>query len=147
MVRGHHHQTVDILATVVAVAVPAEHVLDGLVGTPRGTAVRTRPAPNVHAQSHLAGAGAPAPAAARRLPDPDRGPLAGPSAEAVDELDREIRLAHSADGRLPLQRAGTDAGTSEATARRRLDKLTRLGTYRPMVEVAAAESGAPLTVW
>ncbi|MEU2653971.1 hypothetical protein ABZ615_01465 [Streptomyces sp. NPDC007325] len=60
--------TVDILATVVAVPAPAEHVLDGLVGTPRGTAVRTRPVLNVHAQSLLAGAGAPPPN--RELPSP-----------------------------------------------------------------------------
>jgi DNA-binding Lrp family transcriptional regulator len=139
----------DILVTVVTSEMSAlsAYVLQRLGAIPGVVSVRTHPILTVYAEGNLVGAGTLSSAGMNLLPAVDHGRLTGTSREAVDDLDWEICLALSRDGRQSLKDLATSLETSEATVRRRLNRLTRLGAYRPMVEVASAQTSAPLTAW
>jgi DNA-binding Lrp family transcriptional regulator len=138
----------DILVTVVAENFRAltAYVLAELRAIDGVTSVRTHPVLAVHAEGNLVGAGSLEKVALRQLPTPEHGELAS-AADVVDELDWELCLALSRDGRASLSSLRRALGASEATVRRRMAKLTRIGALRMMVELATAQTAHPLTVW
>ncbi|MCF2527245.1 Lrp/AsnC family transcriptional regulator [Yinghuangia soli] len=143
--------TTDVLATVVTdgMASMSAYVLERLGAIPGVTAVHTHPVLTVHSEGTHIGHAALDKAALDRLPVPDHGRITGATdgIDDIDGLDWAICLALSRDGRRPLSALSQDVGFSEATVRRRLAKLTRLHALRMMVEVAAAQTPAPLTAW
>ncbi len=138
----------DILATVVADSFHAlsSHVLERLSLIDGVTSVRTHPVLAVHSEGNLVGAGSLDKATLRRLPAPEHGQLAS-VVDGVDDLDWELCLALSRDGRASVSSLGRDLGASEATVRRRVAKLTRIGALRMMVELASAHTAHPVTAW
>ena len=140
----------DILVTAVADSISAlsSYVLDRLGAIDGVAAVQTHPVLMVHSEGNLVGAGSLDPAALAQLPAPDHGELQLTTAAGrIDDLDWEICLALSRDGRVPLSTLSTQVGAGESTVRRRLAKLAKLGALRMMVEVAASRTPTPLIVW
>ncbi|MFC0042210.1 Lrp/AsnC ligand binding domain-containing protein [Actinomadura rayongensis] len=138
----------DVLVTVGAdgIAALSSYVLDRLGGTPGVTSVQTHPILVVHAEGNFVGAGSLDSAALHSLPVPEHGRLGGASA-AIGDLDRAICDALSRDGRRPVSALARDVDAAEATVRRRLARLTRLGAVRMMVEMATSRTATPLTAW
>lgn len=138
----------DVLVTVVAedFRALAAYVLEGLRVIEGVTSARTHPVLAVHSEGNLVGAGSLEKVALRQLPTPEHGELAS-AADVVDELDWQLCLALSRNGRASLSSLRRELGASEATVRRRMAKLTRIGALRMMVELATTQTANPLTVW
>ncbi|MFE3854565.1 Lrp/AsnC family transcriptional regulator [Streptomyces griseorubiginosus] len=140
----------DVLVTVLADSIQSlsTYVLDRL-GTAEGvTSVRTHPILTVHTEGNLVGSGALDPQALTQLPAPTRGRLSLSAAPGgIDDLDWRICLALSRDGRRPVSALSADVGAAATTVQRRIQKLTRLGALRMMVEVATSRTPTPVTVW
>lgn len=124
----------------------SSYVMERLGRAPDVTSVRTRPILTVHSEGTFVGAGSLDRAALSRLPTVKPGPIIGAS-YGIDDLDNAICLALSRDGRQSFTALGAAVGTSEASVRRRMRKLTDLGALRMMVEVAAAQTSTPHTAW
>ncbi|MEV5516554.1 Lrp/AsnC family transcriptional regulator [Streptomyces flaveolus] len=74
----------------------------------------------------------------------DRG--TAPSVAALDDIDRELLGLLALDGRVALAELAHSAGTSAATVRRRLGRLTRSGVVAFRCDVAPPLVGLPVPV-
>ncbi|MFI6585596.1 Lrp/AsnC family transcriptional regulator [Embleya sp. NPDC050493] len=138
----------DVLATIATDGIGAmsAYVVEQLGAIPGVTSVHTQPVLAVLSSGTHIARGTLDKAALSRLPVPDPGHF-GSATDRVDDLDWALCLALSRDGRRPLSALSTDVDAGEATVRRRLARLTKLGALRMMVEVATAQTTTPLTAW
>lgn len=132
----------DLLVTVAAMDLPTlgHYLLERLDRVPGVTATRTRIATGLHAEGSLWRLGV--------LP-PGR-PVPGPGAfvrtAPLGQLDRDLLVALGRDGRASYAALAEATGTSQPTARRRVDRLIASGAVLLRTEVAAPLAGWPVAV-
>lgn len=138
----------DILITVVSMSQAAlgRYVLERLPAIPGVQQVSTQPIVSVHFEGGYGAAGSLEPSSLAMLPTPEHGTLVR-SNSTVDDLDWDLCLALSVNGRASFSSLAHATGSSESTIKRRLARLAAEGTLRMMVELAPGVAGNNAVVW
>ncbi|KHK96609.1 hypothetical protein LK09_14890 [Microbacterium mangrovi] len=108
--------------------------------------VQTQPVVTVHFEGGYAAAGSLERRAAVKLPTPEHGVLIRTNIE-VDDLDWELCIALSRDGRQPVADLARAVGLSETAVGRRLRRLSSQGALRMIVELTPDAAGRSAIVW
>lgn len=127
-------------------SVLSDHILRWVPTIPGVISVHTRPIVSVHFESGYAASGSIQRSSASKLPTPDHGVLIRASAE-VDDLDWDLCAALSRNGRRAISDLSRETGLSETATTRRLNRLTRQGALRMMIELAPDAAGTAVTAW
>lgn len=132
----------DLLVTVAAMDLRTlgNYLLDRLDRVPGVTATRARIATRLYAEGSLWRLGV--------LPtvQPTAGPRPFGRTSPLDDVDRGLMLALGADGRASYAALAVATGTSQPTARRRVERLVSSGAVLLRTEVAAPLAGWPVSV-
>ena len=142
----------DLLLTVAAVDLRTlgRYLLERLDRVPGVTGTRARIATRLHAEGSLWRLGMLPPAGAGHLADlgprAGSGPFPAAGALVLDGVDRDLMSAMGADGRASYATLAQVAGTSQPTARRRVDRLITSGSVLLRTEIAAPLAGWPVSV-
>ncbi len=134
--------TSDLLVTVAAMDLPTlgRYLLERLDRVEGVTATRTRIATRLHAEGSLWRLGV--------LPGgrPVQGPRPFTRTAPLGQLDRDLLIALGEDGRASYAALALSTGTSQPTARRRVDRLISSGAVLLRTEVAAPLAGWPVAI-
>jgi DNA-binding Lrp family transcriptional regulator len=139
----------DLLLTVAAVDLRTlgRYLLERLDRVPGVTGTHARIATRLHAEGSLWRLGVLPPVdMAPGAPRPAAGPFPSSGALVLDDVDRVLMSALGADGRASYATLAEVAGTSQPTARRRVDRLVSSGAVLLRTEVAAPLAGWPVAV-
>ena len=132
----------DLLVTVAAMDLPTlgRYLLERLDRVPGVTSTRTRIATRLHTEGSLWRLGV--------LPSgrPVQGPRPFVRTAPLGQLDRDLLVALGKDGRASYAALAEMTGTSQPTARRRVDRLISSGAVLLRTEVAAPLAGWPVSV-
>lgn len=132
----------DLLVTVAAMDLRTlgGYLLERLDRVPGVTGTHTRIATRLHTEGSLWRLGV--------LPTVPavRGPLAFSRTAPLDAVDRQLLVALGADGRASYAALAAATGTSQPTARRRVERLLSSGAVLLRTEVAAPLAGWPVSV-
>jgi DNA-binding Lrp family transcriptional regulator len=131
----------DLLLTVAAVDLPTlgRYLLERLDRVPGVTGTRARIATRLYTEGSLWRLGV--------LPSTGPGTSLPATRPAVlDEVDRELMSALGVDGRASYAALAEATGTSQPTARRRVERLISSGAVLLRTEVAAPLAGWPVMV-
>jgi DNA-binding Lrp family transcriptional regulator len=142
----------DLLLTVAAVDLRTlgHYLLERLDRVPGVTGTRARIATRLHAEGSLWRLGVLPPAGPGHGAATGTVAMGGPfpvgGALVLDDVDRVLMSALGADGRASYATLAQVAGTSQPTARRRVDRLIGCGAVLLRTEVAAPLAGWPVAV-
>lgn len=132
----------DLLVTVAAMDLRTlgRYLLERLDRVPGVTATRARIATRLYTEGSLWRLGV--------LPTvrPVPGPRPFVRTSSLDAVDRDLMVALGADGRASYAALAQVTGTSQPTARRRVDRLVSSGAVLLRTEVAAPLAGWPVSV-
>ncbi len=132
----------DLLVTVATMDLRTlgRYLLERLDRVPGVTATRTRIATRLYTEGSLWRLGV--------LPSvrPVHGPLPFSRTTMLDAVDRDLLVALGADGRASYAALAEVTGTSQPTARRRVERLVSSGAVLLRTEVAAPLAGWPVSV-
>jgi DNA-binding Lrp family transcriptional regulator len=132
----------DLLVTVAAgdLRTLGSYLLERLDRVPGVTATRTRIATRLYTEGSLWRLGV--------LPTvrPAAGPRPFARTAPLDGIDKDLMVALGADGRASYAALAQATGTSQPTARRRVDRLVQSGAVLLRTEVSAPLAGWPVSV-